>query len=110
MLMKMDPAEGCYRAAVSSNKLQITMSEITNSPIELKKTLRSPRRRRLNLSEGHLIVCNLMSRNFYKYLIIKNFLPPIRIIPGKNNRIVEYRNNCQKLITSMSGSKQNSVF
>jgi len=47
MLMKMDPAEGCYRVAVSSNKLQITMSEITNSPIGLKKTLRSPRRRRL---------------------------------------------------------------
>jgi hypothetical protein len=50
-------------------------------------------------------VSNLMSRNFYKSLIIKNFLTPIRIIPGKNNRIVECRNNCQKLITSMSGSR-----
>lgn len=37
MLMKMDPAEGCYRVAVSSNKLQTTMSEITNSPIGLDK-------------------------------------------------------------------------
>ncbi len=42
-----------------TNKLQITMSEITNSPIGLKKTLRTWRRRRLNLSEGHPIVCNL---------------------------------------------------
>ena len=36
-----------------TNKFQITMSEITNSPIGLKKTLRTPRRRRSNTSEGH---------------------------------------------------------
>jgi hypothetical protein len=37
MLMTMDTAEGCYRVAVSSNKSQITMSKITNSPIGLDK-------------------------------------------------------------------------
>jgi len=42
-----------------TNKLQTTMSKITNSPIGLKKTSRTSRRRRLNLSEGHPIVCNL---------------------------------------------------
>ena len=44
-----------------TNKFQLTMSEITNSPIGLKKTLRTPRRRRLNLSEGHpmFVICIL---------------------------------------------------
>jgi hypothetical protein len=42
-------------------KIQNTKSEITNSPIGLKKTLSIPRRRRLNLSEGHPIVYNLGS-------------------------------------------------
>jgi hypothetical protein len=44
-----------------TNKNQIAMSKITNSPIGLKKTLRTLRRRRLNLSEGHpmFVICIL---------------------------------------------------
>jgi hypothetical protein len=43
------------------NLLKFLLPTLTNSPIRLKKTLRTPRRRRLNLSEGHpmFVICNL---------------------------------------------------